>query len=131
MCIMLIYSFDNDRYLSISKRPEWVYEIKECEGHGEHAQEHVGHSQVHDQYVLGYPQQLKITKYNILFNSSQKQCKIESWLYIMSRDALFGRQYYWEQHIGPFLPKIPIVLLLLLLGLLSILVLVLFCYCWF
>ena len=43
----------------------------------------------------------------------------------MIRDALFGRQYYWEQHIGPFLPKIPIVLLLLLLGLLSILFLVL------
>ena len=27
---------------------------------------------------------------------------------ITARDALFGRQYYWEQHIGPFLPKIPI-----------------------
>ena len=77
---MLIYSFENDGYLSISKRPEWVYEIKECEGHGEHAQEHVGHSQVHDQYVLGYPQQLKITKYNILeFRGpilAQKKAKI-------------------------------------------------------
>ena len=46
-----------------------------------------------------------------------------------NRDALFGRQYYWEQHIGPFLPKIPIVLLLLLLELLLILFLVWFSRC--
>ena len=43
------------------------------------------------------------------------------------RDALFGRQYYWEQHIGPFLRKIPIVLLLL--GFILILLLVLYCHC--
>jgi len=49
----------------------------------------------------------------------------------LSRDALFGHQYYWEQHIGPFLAKIPIFILLLLLVAFSIGLLVLFCYCCF
>ena len=26
---------------------------------------------------------------------------------IVDRDALFGRQYYWEQHIGPFFTENP------------------------
>ena len=50
---------------------------------------------------------------------------------MIARDVLFGHQYYWEQHIGPFLAKIPIFILLLLLVASSICLLVLFCYCCF
>ena len=67
----------------------------------------------------------------IHFGINLKQLHILKLIIVGFRDALFGRQYYWEQHIGPILPKIPIVLLLLLLGLISILLLVLYCYCCF
>ena len=36
-----------------------MYEVKESERHREYAEEHVGHCQVQDQDVLGYPQQLR------------------------------------------------------------------------
>ena len=57
--------------------------------------------------------------------------KTNNCLMLRSRDALFGHQYYWEQHIGPFLAKIPIFILLLLLVAFPIGLLVLFCYCCF
>ena len=52
----------------------------------------------------------------------------KSGLLYIYRDALFGHQYYWEQHIGPFLAKIPIFILLLLLVAFPNGLLVLFCY---
>ena len=56
----------------------------------------------------------------------------DSWMVVIIH-ATICRQYYWEQHIGPLLAKIPIILLLLLLLEFKIFLfhyLLYFCYCW-